>query len=156
MKIIYAPDRDLTGPRTRIFLAGSIEMGKAVDWQDQLAKELAAEDVTILNPRRKDWDSSWVQRKDNAQFREQVVWELSRMEMANFIVYWFAQGTVSPVTMLELGLHIADGLPIIVGCPEGFGRKGNIDITCDRYGVPVFDTWEEFVAKIKTEIQEHK
>ncbi len=42
---------------TKIFLAGSIEMGKAVDWQTELTNKLADLDkVTILNPRRDDWN----------------------------------------------------------------------------------------------------
>jgi hypothetical protein len=155
MKITYAPDRDMSGPLPRVFLAGSIEMGKAEDWQAKLAEALEGADVTLLNPRRKDWDSSWVQVKENKQFNEQVTWELSRMDLANIIVYWFVPGTVSPVTMLELGLHLRDGTAIIVGCPEGFQRKGNIDIVADRYGVAVYETWESFVAAVRDAISSY-
>jgi hypothetical protein len=32
--------------------------------------------ILVLNPRREDWDSSWIQSIDNPQFREQVEWEI--------------------------------------------------------------------------------
>ena len=41
-----------------IFLAGSIEMGVAEDWQSYVAKRMEQFDCTIFNPRRTEWDSS--------------------------------------------------------------------------------------------------
>ena len=69
-----------------IFLAGSIEMGKAIDWQQEIVDLLKDEDVIILNPRRDNWDSSWIQSIDNPQFREQVEWELYGVENATMIL----------------------------------------------------------------------
>ena len=62
-----------------IFLAGSIEMGSAEDWQKVLISEILQmnKNITIYNPRRDDWDSSWVQEQANPQFNHQVNWELS-------------------------------------------------------------------------------
>ena len=57
-----------------IFLAGSIEMGKAIDWQTKIQDIMKDENVTIFNPRRDDWDSSWEQKMENEKFREQVEW----------------------------------------------------------------------------------
>lgn len=42
-----------------IFMAGSIEDNKAIDWQAQLANALINEDVILFNPRRDEWDSTW-------------------------------------------------------------------------------------------------
>jgi len=51
-------------PRPKyLFLSGSIEMGKAEKWQDRVVRLLEKTDWTILNPRRDDWDSSWIQDK---------------------------------------------------------------------------------------------
>lgn len=44
---VKAPNRVKT-----VFLAGSIEMGKAEMWQERLAKEVADMDVVLYNPRR--------------------------------------------------------------------------------------------------------
>ncbi len=60
-------------PRPSIFLAGSIEMGKAEDWQTQLTNLLTG--VRVFNPRRDDWDPSWTQSITNPNFKEQVEWE---------------------------------------------------------------------------------
>lgn len=47
---VKAPNRVKT-----VFLAGSIEMGKAEMWQDRLATTVAdMEDIVLFNPRRDD------------------------------------------------------------------------------------------------------
>jgi hypothetical protein len=124
-----------------VFIAGSIEMGKAVPWQAALVQALSdVPNVILLNPRRSDWDPSWVQSRRNPQFREQVEWELSGQDLADVIAFYFAPGTLSPVSLLELGLAISDpDTELVVCCPEGYFRKGNVDITCERYDVNQVD-----------------
>src|SRR5687768_8359461 len=73
-----------------VFLAGSIEMGAAEDWQTQFERSLSDLDVLIFNPRRDEWDSSWQQSIDNPLFREQVEWELDGLERATVIAMYFA------------------------------------------------------------------
>lgn len=133
----------------RLFLAGSIEMGKATDWQARAAELFVPSGFTIFNPRRDDWDPSWEQSIDNPRFVEQVEWELNALEAADFKLFYFEPGTMSPITLLELGLHAHAAQQKIPGienmavvCPKGFWRKGNVDIVCRHYGVPMFDTIE--------------
>jgi hypothetical protein len=134
--------------RLSVFLAGSIETGKVVYWQKQLEDEFAdREDIVLYNPRRESWDSTWTQDINNAQFKEQVEWELNAMEAADLIIMYFASETQSPVTLLELGLFARSG-KLIVCCPEGFWRKGNVDIVCDKYEVQQVSTIEEIVQAI--------
>src|SRR5262245_9257416 len=110
----------------RIFLAGSIEMGKAENWQERVARELSGvPNLTILNPRRDDWDDSWVQSITDQRFKEQVEWELSALEMADQIFMYFSPNTKAPITLLEFGLFARSG-KLIVCCPDGFYRKGNV------------------------------
>ncbi len=118
-----------------VFLAGSIEMGQAEDWQCTVERALSDLDVLILNPRRDAWDSTWVQSLANVEFREQVEWELAAQEGAALIAMYFAPSTRAPITLLELGL-CARGGKVIVCCPDGFWRKGNVDVVCARYGIP--------------------
>jgi hypothetical protein len=118
-----------------VFLAGSIAMGQAEPWQAEVERELADLPIIILNPRRDDWDASWPQRADHPQFRGQVEWELAAQERAGLIAMYFAPDTPAPITLLELGLF-ARGGRLAVCCPEGYWRKGNVDIVCERYGVP--------------------
>jgi len=122
-------------PRPWIFLAGTIEMDRAERWQDAVGAPLAAAGATVLNPRRDAWDASWPQTADAPMFREQVEWELHGQEQADLIVMAFIPGTQSPITLLELGLFAQTGR-LVVCCPDGFWRKGNVDIVCQRYGVP--------------------
>ena len=118
-----------------VFLAGSIEMGRAERWQDGASKKLQEANFTVFNPRRDDWDASWEQSIDNPQFREQVEWELNALQVAERVLLYFSPGTQSPISLLELGLN-ALSRKLVVVCPEGFWRKGNVDIACRWYGIP--------------------
>lgn len=138
-----------------VFLAGSIEMGKAEDWQESITQAFQTEEnVCFLNPRRDDWDSSWEQRIDHPAFNEQVTWELNALESANLIVFYFSPETKSPVSMLELGLFARSG-KVIVCCPEGFWRKGNVDIVCQRWNIPQVETLEALISAIKKCLKKH-
>jgi hypothetical protein len=140
MAILTSPQRINLPSQTRVvFLAGSIEMGKAEDWQKRVAEAIEAIDPSIIiaNPRRTLWDSSWVQSIDNPVFKEQVDWELDHIERADLVVFYFQGGTQSPITLLELGKHLERGdapQSTLVCCPEDFWRKGNVDIACQRRG----------------------
>jgi hypothetical protein len=131
-----------------VFLAGSIEMGAAAPWQDEIAAALAGAPVTLWNPRREAWDPTWRQSIDEPRFHEQVTWELDAQEQADLIVMYFAPGTRSPITLLELGLFARSG-KLVVCCPEGFWRRGNVEVVCQRYGVPRVDHLAELVVAIR-------
>lgn len=140
---------------TAVFLAGSIEMGKAEDWQTKVQDSLNdLHYITILNPRRDDWDSSWVQSIENDKFREQVNWELYGIENANLVAMYFSPGTMSPISLLELGLRINNqqSKKIVVCCPKGYERKGNVDIVCKRHSVPQVETLDELAEFIEASI----
>lgn len=132
-----------------IFLAGSIEMGLAEDWQSMIEKELDGHNVTIYNPRRDSWDSSWVQSIHNEEFREQVEWELDHLDKSDVIVMYFDENTKSPISLLELGLYASSG-KMIVYCPEGFWRKGNVDIVAQRYDITQVNSFNELLIALKS------
>lgn len=139
-----------------IFLAGSIEMGKAELWQDKVCQELKDYRVNIYNPRRDDWDSSWIQSILNPQFYEQVTWELDHIRLADLVIFYFDPKTTSPVTMLELGIVLGQKKRAIVCCPDGFYRKGNIDVTCSEFDVPVLDTFDQMINLTKNYLTEEE
>ena len=134
-----------------LFLAGSIEMGTAEHWQNRVIEALKdCKRLTIYNPRRADWDSSWVQSIDNPQFREQVEWELDNLQRANLAIFYFDPSTKSPITLMELGMMSNPWSPLtIVVCPKGFWRRGNVEIFCNREGIEFFETLEDAIEKIK-------
>jgi len=127
-----------------VFLGGSIEMGKAENWQQKIVKTLSDKPFIFLNPRRDDWDSSWEQTIENPEFKLQVTWELTGLEMADVIVMYFDPTTKSPISLLELGLH-ARTKKLIVVCPEGFWRKGNVDIVCQKYGIKQAESIDDLI-----------
>lgn len=134
-----------------VFLGGSIEMGVAEPWQRRLCEIFKDYDnVVFLNPRRDDWDSSWVQSKDNKQFAEQVTWELDALEYSDIIIFYFDPNTKSPITLMELGLHA--NYKSIVCCPDGFWRKGNVEMVCDYYRIPMVNTFEQLTELLKQRV----
>jgi hypothetical protein len=122
--------------RSAVFLAGSIEQGSATDWQTSAFNAIADLEVAVFNPRRKSWDPSWEQSIDNPEFAEQVNWELDNLNRATIRFFYFEPDTKSPITLMELGYVLggndADLYPVIVVCPDGFWRKGNVEIMCAR------------------------
>ena len=74
----------------------------------------------------------------NPEFRYQVTWEMNMLECSDIIFLYFSPETKSPISLLELGLH-ADSGRMIVCCPDGFWRKGNVEIVCARHGIPLYD-----------------
>ncbi len=150
---VKAPSREYPEGRYSLFLAGSIEMGTAEHWRERVVSRLAHLPLLVFNPRRDDWDSSWEQRIDNPQFYEQVTWELEHLERADRVLIYFSPGTKSPVSLMELGLVARSGRVDVV-CPEGFWRKGNVDIVCQRHGVLVFDSLDRWLSWRMRELEQ--
>ena len=154
-KVVKPPKKySLKKSQVTVFLAGSIEMGVAENWQS-LAEHILLDpelgDVVILNPRRDDWDSSWVQSVDNEQFYGQVDWEYNGLHDADVIMMYFDPNTKSPITLLELGLMAETGR-VVVCCPDGFWRKGNVEYVCKRMGIPMFNTFDDLMTCVKHRI----
>lgn len=152
---VKAPERPVfEEENTMIFLAGSIEMGAAELWQDRIARELADTELVLMNPRRDDWDSSWVQDISNENFNEQVTWEMDYISVSDVVAFYFDPNTKSPITLMELGyvagllnderLEIGD-YGAVVCCPPGFWRRGNVQMICDRHDILLVDTLDELV-----------
>ena len=155
---IYKPtdeNPELSYSDTTVFLAGSIEMGVAEDWQTHTSESLKDLDVVIFNPRRDAWDPSWEQRESNPQFNHQVNWEMDMLERADIIFMYIDPNTKSPITLLELGLH-AGGGNMIVCCPDGFYRKGNVEVVCSRNGIPLFNDLESAIASLSSKIKKYQ
>jgi hypothetical protein len=147
MREVKAPSPP--GFERRIFLAGSIEMGLAEQWQERIVKALSnVSGLVILNPRRDYWDAGWEQRADNPQFSGQVSWELDMLDAADIVVMYLAPGTNSPISLLELGLCANSG-KLKVCCPEGFWRRGNVEIVCMRHRIPLFETLDDLIADLR-------
>jgi hypothetical protein len=149
--MIYLPPQNIAlrcRSKKSVFLAGSIEMGVAEDWQTIIGDWFLSLGWNVFNPRRTDWDSSWIQSYDNPQFNQQVSWELNALEKSDVILMYLDPNTKSPISLLELGLH-ASSKKLYVICPDGFWRKGNVEMVCSTYDIPLFNTLEEFKKYMK-------
>lgn len=142
---VYKPPHYPVTNRPSVFLAGSIDMGAAVDWQKQVEEGLADLPIAIFNPRRDNWDSTWEQDITNDKFRDQVEWELDHIGMADLVMFYFDPEGKAPITLLELGLNVTR--KCLVCCPEGFWRRGNVQVVCARYGIPLLDSIEDLVGR---------
>lgn len=152
VKVIYAPKYEVArgdGVKCKFFLAGSIEQGKAEEWQQEVIDLLKEKNVIIYNPRRLDWNDKLEQDKDDANFYEQVNWELDHIEKADIVLMYFDPASKSPISLLELGILTAYPNKLLVCCPQGFWRKGNIDIVCQRYNIKTTESKAEFLKKIQ-------
>jgi hypothetical protein len=140
-----------------IFLAGTIDMGNSVDWQQKITEQIQAIDknnnVVILNPRRDAWDNSWKQDESDPNFNQQVNWELDGLEASDIIILYIAHRSKSPISLLELGLHAKDN-KVLICMPGEFYRAGNIQITAKKYNIPLFtnfyDLFKELVIRINS------
>lgn len=141
-----------SSPEYTIFLAGTIDMGQSENWQEDLTRILQPLPGIILNPRREGWDNSWEQKFENVKFKEQVEWELDALDMADRILMYFVPESKSPISLLELGLH-ANSKKLVVCCPHGFWRKGNVDIICNRYEIQTVPTIHHFMDICELDLQ---
>ena len=130
---------------TRVFLAGTIDMGNSVDWQQAAADLFARKpgNYILYNPRQDAWHP---EREGEMDY--QVNWELEHLEKADWILMHFLPDSQSPITLLEFGLYARSGKLVVV-CPPEYYRYDNIRITCGRYAVPLYGSLEEALAVIR-------
>lgn len=152
MQVITAPDPFpadlLTSGKPVIFLAGSIEQDKAERWQDKVIATFQDKGVTILNPRRDSWNAEAEQTVNNPDFRLQVNWELDGLSQADIIMMYFAEGTYSPITLLEFGAFYKHPGIEVAAAPT-FWRRGNLEVMCERQNIALYSTLDELIEATK-------
>ena len=83
-----------------VFLAGGIT--NCENWQKEIIKELEFEDITIFNPRQKNFDIN-----DKSASVKQITWEFERLEQMDiFSMYFCNSSSDQPICMYELGRNI--------------------------------------------------
>lgn len=146
---------DVASSAMRLFLAGSIDLGMVEDWRSSVVDRLKDLDVVVLNPRRAAWApvmSTEPAESESEELRRQINWELDAIECADLIAVYFVPGAKSPISLLELGL-IARQKQAIVCCPNGFWRKVNVDVVCERFGIQQVDSLETLVTEIRERVR---
>ena len=149
--IVHYPPSPVTVTKPSVILFGNIDKRTGVDWRDELASALSNLPIEILNPDRKDWDSTWVEDISFPKFKEQVEWEMSYAQIADIIVFHFAPDTLAPVSLLELGMYANTG-KVIVCCHPEFKKRGNVQIVCLKYNILLLEGLNELINEVKRRV----
>lgn len=142
-QVIYAPSGEASRGLKSIFLAGTTSKVDTSDWREVLITSLSDVPVTLYNPYRADWDSSWHEDITFAPYREQVEWELDKHDKADIVVVYFHPATQAAVSLLEFGICARVPGKAIVVCPEGYWKRGNVQIVCKKYGIEMLNSLDE-------------
>jgi hypothetical protein len=82
-----------------------------------------------------------------------VTWELDGLDRSQIIFFYLDPNTKSPISLLEIGKYIASDKKLIICVPKGFWRRGNIEILCDRYNIPLYDNLDIAIEMLKNSIE---
>jgi hypothetical protein len=131
MRVVRAPEPlpPALGDRS-VFLAGSI----GGDYRDRAIDSLRDTPAIVLDPRRDDWDATWIERDADPRFRAQTEWEIEARDRASLVAFHFAPETVASVSLIELGLS-APHRNVLVCCPTGFWCEALVAAVCERHAL---------------------
>ena len=73
-------------------------------------------------------------------------------EAADVIAMYFDPNTQAPISLLELGMFAPSG-KMVVCCPEGFWKRGNVQIVCKKYGINLVESLEELIDEVKKKFE---
>lgn len=122
---IEAPDwtlfKQLNPSGKSIFLAGGIT--GCPDWQQEMRTLLQDTNLTLLNPRRKDFPID-----DPTAVEGQIKWEYNHLRAASAILFWFPKETICPIVLYELGAWSMTDKPIFVGVHPKYSRRQDVII----------------------------
>lgn len=104
-----------------LFLAGGIT--GCLDWQSELVGLLKNEDLTLLNPRRKNFPIN-----DPNANEAQIKWEYNHLKKATAVSFWFPKETLCPITLYELGKQSVYNKPLFIGVHPDYKRKSDVEI----------------------------
>lgn len=151
-RVVYAPNRVELGESKSVFLSGSVDVAPGVGWRTSMTSALSHLPVTVINPHRSDWDSSWREEISFAPFREQVEWEMDMLEAADVIALYFGPESKAPISLLEFGLFALSG-KLVVACPPGYWKRGNVQVVCLKRGIEFVESVDELIAGVEKRLR---
>ena len=116
-----------------VFLAGTIDNGNSLNWQDKTIIELinlGVKNLEVFNPRREHWNPN----PTKEEMEKQIKWEQEHLDKADVIAMVLLDDSKSPISLLELGLY-AKSNKLIVFCTPNFYRWDNVRLTCKKYHI---------------------
>lgn len=128
-----------------VFLAGTIDNGNSLNWQDKTIIELinlGVKNLEVFNPRREHWNPN----PSKEDMEKQITWEQDHLDKADVIAMVLLDDSKSPISLLELGLY-AKSNKLIVFCTPNFYRWDNVRLICKKYHIElVQDTHPTIIA----------
>ncbi len=131
----------------KLFLAGGIS--NCPDWQSKIVTLLKDSDYTILNPRRKNFGLT--------DSKTQIEWEFKYLARSNYILFWFPEETLCPITLFEYGKELGrysdmDGIncTLFVGCHPNYKRKIDLEIQTNLVdeSIKIVNSLEELAKQV--------
>lgn len=99
MRLITAPEKIDTFKKS-VFLSGGI--ANCPDWQDAMVNFLRGYNLTILNPRRKNFPI-----EDPSEIEKQINWKFNAINNATVVSFWFSKSDyVHGMALYELGRQL--------------------------------------------------
>ncbi len=83
-------------------------------------------------------------------------WELDGIEQSDYVCFYFDPATKSPVSLLEFGLAIGLDKQVLIACPTGFWRKGNIDVLAKRKSLTVHESLEALLLTLQNVLHAYR
>ena len=104
-----------------LFLAGGIS--NCPNWQEEAVKFLSSSGLTVVNPRRLNFNVF-----DSKCSIEQIEWEHKHLDLCESILFWFPKETVCPITLFEYGKYLPSKKKLFVGCDPEYSRILDLDV----------------------------
>jgi hypothetical protein len=155
---IEAPNIEQIKHNASLFLGGGIT--NCSDWQKEVIAALKDKEMTIVNPRRENFDVT-----DPSASAAQIDWEYDYLRECNQVMFWFSSETVCPITLFELGATLErwhyeqwllgqsnDPVPpqtIFIGCHPEYKRILDVTHQARRKGFGVIVGLENLIKAVK-------
>ena len=154
-EIVQAP-AETTSKGIKLFIAGGIR--NCPNWQNELISKLI-EDQRIKDEIEEDEDIKIIvfnpRCKEIPEEKSQIKWEFDSMKKSDIISFWFSEGSVNPITLLEYGKHLKSNMGmnikhLVVGCHPNYERKSNViyQTELERKDLKVNEDFDSFYEKL--------
>jgi hypothetical protein len=132
------------GEGASVFLGGGIS--GCGDWQRELAAALDGAGLTLLNPRRSEFDVADVHAAE-----AQIEWEHRHLRRASAVLFWFPCETLCPITLYELGAWSMAQKPLFIGVHPGYARRFDVCVQTrlQRPEVTIVDSLASLAAQVR-------
>lgn len=134
-----------------VFLAGGIT--NCPNWQSYVIEGLREFDITIFNPRRKNFPID-----DPSASEMQIKWEYKKLREADIASFWFSEGSINPITLFEYGAALERIVPVVTGTHPQYERRRDIEIQTafQRLTTPIHSTLDLLIQEIRNEWEKIK